>query len=98
MILHQGVRLHMAKQPEDQPVAACGRRVNQAEPEQIAISEHKTQNIHTDAQQEAWQECPDAISVYLHRVLQMGIRCEAFPLKAKPDGVERFATKDHPAD
>ena len=72
--------------------------MDQTEPEQIAIAKQQTQDVGEYSEKKSGHECAQPISIYFHRLCQMGVGCDGFPLNAKLDRGKRFATEDHPAD
>ena len=98
MILHLYAAFYIADQPQDQPISTRGCRMNQAEPEEIAITQYDAKNVCEDAKNKPRHEGSNSIGVYFYRHFQMGVGRKSFPLKTEFDRGELFVSKDHPDD
>jgi hypothetical protein len=85
MVFHHRSTLYIAKEPQDQPVAACGCCLDDAEPEQVAIAQYQAQDKGQDAQNKPQHEPADAVYVYFNRFFQMGVWRQGLPLNIKFD-------------
>ena len=69
MIFHLHACFYIPDEPQDQPVTARRRGMDEAEPEEIAIPGYETQTIRKDSQNEPGQERAQPVGIYFYRLL-----------------------------
>ena len=85
MIFHLHACFYIQDEPQDQPVTARRRSMDEAEPEEVSIPKYKAQNIGKYSQHEPRQKRAQPVGIDFHRFLQMGVGRERFPLNTKLD-------------